>query len=356
MTEPPAAERYNGPSPQTIRIECAPAETKKKSFLAKAAGRLIVVLLIVSVIVNVYFWFILSTLFEGPFSATVVQEGKEDQTVAIYSIDGIIDPEQSFRMEQFTRFVRETPEIKAVLLRVASPGGTINDSEKVYQQVLRIKNTLNKPVAVYMDGVAASGGYYISAPADKIFARKTTITGSIGVIAMYPALKGLAEKLGVELVTVRSRQSTTFKAKPSGYEVPEDRIMRDIQSMLDTHQEQFNAVVTAHREIRKNPVQREIVNAAGEKETITEIEPFNGQVYLAGEAKELNLIDEVGQMEDAWDFLASEAHLDKPRIVRYSVRPTLAQALGIPFASVKVDENFFEDITSLRILMMWKVN
>jgi protease-4 len=205
--------------------------------------------------------------------------------------------------------------------------------------------------------VAASGGYYVSAPADKIFARRTTITGSIGVLAMYPAVRGLLEdKLGIKVITVRSRQATANKAKPSGLDVPEDRIMLKIQDMLDTHQEQFNSVVTSHREVNTQQIQREIVNAAGEKETITEVRPFNGEVFLAEEAKELNLIDEVGELEDAVRFLTTKAALNDPMVIRYSVRPTLAQALGLPTASVKIDENFLENVTSLRMLYLWKAN
>jgi protease-4 len=356
MTENQTVEKYSGPAPQTIRIEVAGGDEKKRSTLGKILRKLIYVVLLISILLNVYFGLMLRGLFEGPFVATVLVESDSNDIVAVYPINGVIDGEQSAMMDRFYRFMRQNGNIKAVVLRVSSPGGTINDSERIYQTILRIQNHLQKPVAVYMDGVAASGGYYVAAPADRIFARRTTITGSIGVLAMYPVLKGMAEKLGVDVVTIRSPQATRWKARPNFLEEPEDRILLDVQQMLAQHQEDFNQVVKTHRSVKMIEHEVEIENAAGKMVRITEVEPFNGKVYLADKALEMGLVDEVGQQHDAVDWLIERAGLKDPKVIMYSRRASLAEALGIPFASTRVDENLLENVTSLRMLMLWKVD
>jgi ClpP class serine protease len=89
---------------------------------------------------------------------------------------------------------------------------------------------------------------------------------------------------------------------------------------------------------------------------ITEVEPFNGKVYLADKALEMGLVDEVGQQHDAVDWLIERAGLKDPKVIMYSRRASLAEALGIPFASTRVDEKLLENVTSLRMLMLWKVD
>jgi protease-4 len=173
---------------------------------------------------------------------------------------------------------RENDNIKAIVLRIDSPGGVVAPSQEIYEEVK--KTTRTKKVIVSMGSVAASGGYYISAPATKIFANPGTITGSIGVIMKFSNIEGLMGKIGLKAYTLKSGQ---FKdtGSPNRPMTNEDKAV--MQAVIDSIQAQFVAAVA---EGRKMPV--DTVKAVAD-----------GRIFSGEQALQLKLVDQLGSLEDA---------------------------------------------------------
>ena len=293
----------------------------------------------------------------------VIEEGSASQTVAVFNIDGAIGDQTVDDFRRFHKIVAKDNSIKAVVLRVDSPGGTVSASDQIYHMMLDIRDNQKKPVLVSMGGVAASGGYYVAAPANKIYAEPTTITGSIGVISVWPVLKGLLDRNGIEVVTIRSRQAMGNKANENFWETPEGRTRKEVQDMLSTMHARFEQVVRQGRPqifTQKVQVKARVVGDNGQvqEQTFEEIEPLNGKVYLAEEAKnKWKLVDEIGYLADTTREAARMARLDKPRVVQYKRHVGLfglADAQGSPPPSISAET--LDKLTAPRILMMWKVD
>jgi len=169
-------------------------------------------------------------------------------------------------------------DIKAVVLRVDSPGGAVAPSQEIHDAVKRIK--ASKKVVVSMGGMAASGGYYISAPADRIFAEPGTLTGSIGVIFLHFNVRGLLEWAKVEETTLKSGK---YKDTLSPFRPIQESDREEIQSISDDVYSQFVQAVAQGRGMPEARV-REIAE---------------GRIYTGKRAKELNLVDELGGFDDA---------------------------------------------------------
>ena len=169
-------------------------------------------------------------------------------------------------------------DIKAIVLRVDSPGGAVAPSQEIHDAIKRIK--ARKKVVVSMGGMAASGGYYISAPADRIFAEPGTLTGSIGVIFLHFNVRGLLEWAKVEETTLKSGK---YKDTLSPFRPIQETDREEIQSISDDVYSQFVQVVAQGRGMPEARV-REIAE---------------GRIYTGKRAKELKLVDELGGFDDA---------------------------------------------------------
>ncbi len=184
--------------------------------------------------------------------------------------------------------------IKAIVIQVNSPGGDVSACEEIRYEMERIK----KPIVISMRSIAASGGYYISAGADKIVALSTTNTGSIGVITHIPNLKGLFDKLGIKMEIVKSGK---YKDMYSGFKELTPEEIQIVQKNADQAYDRFIDVVAGGRNLDKRKV-RDIAT---------------GQLYSGLDAKELGLIDEIGGLQTAIDLAAKLAGIDKPRVEYY---------------------------------------
>ena len=169
-------------------------------------------------------------------------------------------------------------DIKAIVLRVDSPGGAVAPSQEIHDAIKRIK--ARKKVVVSMGGMAASGGYYISAPADRIFAEPGTLTGSIGVIFLHFNVRGLLEWAKVEETTLKSGK---YKDTLSPFRPIQESDREEIQSISDDVYSQFVQAVAQGRGMPEARV-REIAE---------------GRIYTGKRAKELKLVDELGGFDDA---------------------------------------------------------
>jgi protease-4 len=245
----------------------------------------------------------ITTIFTGCVSVNVplhsanrpLQEfrisGKGDNKVLLISINGtisnssnssIMGDSPSIVQEVVSQLdlARQDKKIKAIILKINSPGGTITASDILYNELTRFKKETKKKLVVCMMDVAASGGYYISLPADVIIAHPTTVTGSIGVVMMQPKFYGLMEKIGVEMNINKSGKNKDMGSPYRAGTAEEKKLFLNLTTTLA---EQFYAKVRAHRKISD-------ANFAEIK---------TARVFLAQKAKDLNLIDKIGYLSDA---------------------------------------------------------
>jgi len=316
--------------------------------------------LVISVILNVE---LLALMFAGSGQAmrkSVLRDGSDEQVVAVYKVDGVLDWEAAGRFERFAREVSRDGNVKAVVIRVVSPGGSMSSSDEIHRHVVRLKKA-DKKVIVSMGAVAASGGYYISAPADEIIAEPTSVTGSIGVIAGWLVVKGTLDKIGVEAVVMKSAHARGWKDEISSFQKPDQRQRDHIQEVLDKMQERFEQIVRAARGGKLKTRRRSYTITVGEGDDASEVqhsetEPFNGKIYLADEAKQLGLIDDVGYQDNAVERAAALAELTDPKVIHYSQRKGLLAALIRSNApqNVKLAAETLEALQTPRIMAIWR--
>jgi protease-4 len=154
---------------------------------------------------------------ERGFTEEVIQAGPKTTKIAVIKLAGLIDGEQADDVRKQLKRAREDNRVKAVIIRVNSPGGTITASDQIYHEIAKCRHGAKKPVVAFMQGVAASGGYYVSVGTNKIVAEPTTITGSIGVILGHFVLTELFEKkLGIEphIITAGDKKDWPSIFKP----------------------------------------------------------------------------------------------------------------------------------------------
>ncbi|MCK4354581.1 MAG: signal peptide peptidase SppA [Dehalococcoidia bacterium] len=207
--------------------------------------------------------------------------------------------------EQLNKAERDAA-VKAIVLRVDSPGGAVVPCQEISAEIEKVKQS--KPVVVSMGSMAASGGYYISAKADKIVALPGTSTGSIGVISTIPNVKGLYDKLGIEMQTFTGGKHKDMYSGLRELTPEEKEIM---QQMVDDYYEQFVEMVAEGRGLSNEQVR----NLA------------TGQLYTGDQARELGLVDELGGLDTAIDLAAELAGVTAPQIEYYRPPKSLLESL-----------------------------
>ena len=205
------------------------------------------------------------------------------------------------------RQAREDSQVKGVVLRVDSPGGTVSGSDQIWREVATLK-AREKPVVASFGGMAASGGYYVAAPADLIFAEPTSLVGSIGVKVELLQLHGLMEKVGVDFATIAKGD---YKEMGSMYRpiAPEERALWE--QLIDDAYQRFIRVVAQGRKL---PLAAAKALA-------------DGRVFTSDEAIKLKLVDRVGYLDDAIAHVQGTVGLETARVVRYAKPIRLADAL-----------------------------
>ncbi len=189
--------------------------------------------------------------------------------------------------------------IKAIILKIDSPGGTVTASDILYHEIIAFKKRTGVKLVAAMMDVAASGGYYIALPADFIMAHPTTITGSIGVIFMQPKVNSLMEKIGVGLDINKSGKN---KDMGSPFRNTTDEERKLFQDLTDELGKRFINLVSINRKLEKNQL----------------VEISTARIYLAPKALELGLIDKIGYLDDAISETKKLAGLSQDaRIVIY---------------------------------------
>lgn len=231
-----------------------------------------------------------------------IPKDKSGNIVAIYyaygEIDGMDDTNgiNSQKVIKDLRKLRENENVKAVVLRVNSPGGSAFGSEQIWHEVSLLKAI--KPVIVSMGDYAASGGYYISCAADTIVAQPTTLTGSIGIFGMIPNVEGLTNKIGLNFDVVKTNMYSDFGALGRGLNNDEKALM---QMYINNG---YNLFVKRC--------------ADGRNMTMEAIEKIaEGRVWTGAEAQKIGLIDELGGMDKAIEIAAKKADIESYTLLEY---------------------------------------
>lgn len=218
--------------------------------------------------------------------------------VALVRVEGVLLDSKDI-IEELKKY-SDDASIKAIVLRVDSPGGGVAPSQEIYEEIVKIK--AKKKIVVSMGSVAASGGYYISCPAHKIVANAGTLTGSIGVIMEIPNIEGLMQKIGVRAEVVKSGKhkdiASMFKTM-----TPEEKEI--LQSVLDDVHDQFIQAVAEARGMTF--------------ESIKQL--ADGRVFTGRMAKEAGLVDVLGNLEDAISLAGEISGIKgKPKVVKEEKR------------------------------------
>ncbi len=228
---------------------------------------------------------------------------------------GGISPELVYNQLQRAE---EDPHIEGVVLRVQSPGGSIAAS----QEIAALVRDFEKPIVVSMADMAASGGYYISAPAQGIVAQPGTMTGSIGVISSIMDMEDLYEKLGISVETIKSgRHKDMFNRTLT----EEEREL--MQEISDRAYEQFISDVAEGRDMEIEEV-RELAT---------------GELFIGSQAKELGLVDRLGGVDDAIDYLAELNDLEHPVRYEFPAPSIFDQLMGYGYYVLSSLERAFID-------------
>ncbi|MFN0087624.1 MAG: signal peptide peptidase SppA [Blastocatellia bacterium] len=215
-------------------------------------------------------------------------KGGSGDRIAVIPIEGVIDGEMAKRVNRHLKQYGDDSRVKAILLRIDSPGGSVSPSQEIYREVKRIKEEKKKKIVVSMASVAASGGYYIACPADRILANPGTVTGSIGVIAEWLNYKDLAAWAKLKPVVFKSGE---FKDTGSPTRDLSEADRKFFQNMIDELYAQFVQAVAEGRE-GKGP--------QGVELNLERVRALSdGRVYTGEAALKNGLVDELGNYEDA---------------------------------------------------------
>ena len=283
---------------------------------------------------------LVSSAAEDVFLERVVERGPASQKIAVIHIDGVIDEEMAMSLRSEIQRAADDPKAKAVILRINSPGGGLTASDMIHHDIRSLLTDRHKPVVAAMDGVAASGGYYVACAADEIVAQPTTVTGSIGVIAQFFFLSGLLkDKLGVATVTLKMGEQKDW---PNLFAADMTEAQR--QYMMDTllkpGYDQFVDLVAECRKMDRDEVLR----------------LATGRIFMAKEAKEKGLVDEVGYFDRAIERAMDRAGIHEARIVEY-IRPfRLTDLLGLSTQAKTVLDLRPEKLAALgspKVMYLW---
>ena len=237
-------------------------------------------------IAGVFVFFLLVVMTAGMIRTGSVVSVSDN--IGILEVEGPI-ADSTLLIKQIKEF-RDQKNVKAVVVRIDSPGGGVAPSQEIYSELKLLG--AEKPLIVSMGSVAASGGYYLAVAGERLFANPGTITGSIGVIMSFPNYRELLGKVGVQTEVVKSGRFKDIGSATRPF-TEADRTL--LQGMIDDVHQQFVEAVSDGRHI---PIDR--------------LQPFvDGRIFTGRYAKEIGLIDELGTLSDAIKYAAEVAGIDE---------------------------------------------
>jgi protease-4 len=338
---PPAGLPPAPPPGTPIIYAYPPPPPQKSGWFARLVGGLLVSVLVGSLMLN----FLFVNLFSGG-SGKVREEpyraGDRNNRIALIPIEGMIDFTSAERLRVMLEQAAEDPTVKAVVLWINSPGGYVTGSDEMFRFVRNFRSKANKPVIVQMRGVAASGGYYVAAAGDTLFAEPSTVTGSIGVVLQWFGAEQFLKDHGVDARVFRSRDR---KYRGGLFEKLDAKTVKEFEDMLEYDHRLFvDAVVEGRKSLPRDKIEA----------------VADGSAFTAADALKHGLIDKIGYLDDALAHAASTAGITgTPAIVQY--KPSgggLLDLLGASHRAVEKIENFDARtaVESLRPRRMYLAN
>lgn len=256
--------------------------------------------------------FVLMVGLAAAFLGAWLPFGRE--RVAVIAVEGTIVDSREV-IEQLHRY-RDLSTVRAVVLRVNSPGGAVAPSQEIYQEIQKFRHQTKKPVIASLGSVAASGGYYIAAACDRIVANPGSITGSIGVILQIPNLGGLLQKVGIKTTVIKAGENKDLGSVTRDLTEAEIRILQEV--MDDVHGQFIDAVASGRRLDRAR------------------VEPLaDGRIFSGRQALALGLVDELGDLPDAIERAGAMVGIaGRPQVIqerrrRFSLWDLLTENLGL---------------------------
>jgi len=240
-------------------------------------------------------------------------EGKGSDKILLLDISGMITNQESSsglvnpktepslvdQVKEALKKAEEDDHVKAVVLRINSPGGTVTASDIIYHELAGFKQRTKRPIIASIMDLGTSGAYYIAQASDRIIAHPTAVTGSIGVVMIQANVQGLFDKIGVQTTEIKSGEKK-FMGSPFRPLTPDEQ--KIFQNVIDDMYRQFLSVVGKGR----MKLTADQIRAAAD-----------GRIYTAQQAKELGLVDDIGYLADAIDSAKKAAKLDAAKIVIY---------------------------------------
>ncbi len=301
--------------------------------------RLILFLLTVSLLsgcfINISLW-----PEEQPLKEQLI-EGTGKPKILLISLAGTITEDGRDSMvaliKEMLQMAERDRDIRGLVLRIDSPGGTVNASDVIYHEIKRFKGKKNIPVFASIDGIGASGAYYVAMASDKVYATPSSITGSIGVIAMKFNAENLMTKIGIQHEVVKSGDKKDFWS-PFRPSTPEEKEI--FQKIIDELYGRFLKVIQENR---------------GESLPVEDLRRLaDGRVYTAEQALKEKLIDAIGYMDDVIEGLKENLGLKEVRLIRYykpgTYRPTYYSQTGI---NLSLSINELSGMEPVRFLYLW---
>jgi protease-4 len=327
---------------------------KERSFARAIFMTLATTIFGLSLAANVYL-LLFSGLMAGGTSGrqTTIIDGDPMQRVAVIPVSGIIMNDASQQFARFMKMAEADNNVKAVVLEIDSPGGTVTASDEMHHRIMEFKKARpGVQVIASMGSLAASGGYYIACAADHVYAQPTTMTGNIGVLFPRYNVSRLADKWGIEETTLHST-GADYKNAGSMFKPDNPKETKYFQDIIDKSFTQFKTVVK---------------NGRGPKLTKSLDEIANGQIYLGPDALSLGLIDTLGYLDDACAFAAKTAGLKKMQVVRYHNPPSLFEAFAsgksnvgaigananTSGVNVQLDPQKLQEMLTPRMMYLWR--
>ena len=285
-----------------------------------------------------------------------VVAGKGKDKIVLIDISGVLSSKEKkglLALQQEASIVARVREelqkaaqdkrVKGLILRINTPGGTVTSSDIIYREIKRFKDKMHVPVVACMMEVATSGGYYVALSADTIVAHPTSVTGSIGVIALKFNAQGLMEKIGIvdETIMAGDKKDLFSPFRPI---TEEERVI--VQNMLnDFHQRFMNIVAEGRSGLARDQIKK----------------VADGRVFTAEQALEEKLIDEIGYLDDVIEIVKKKAGIADAKVIMYH-RPysyknnIYSQMMPSDLTTINllnIDLQWLMDDTGLRFMYLW---
>ncbi|ERN52426.1 signal peptide peptidase SppA [Alkalihalophilus marmarensis] len=277
---------------------------------------------------------------EHGWAERVIEQGDDfGNSIVVLELNGVIQDTgdavsifdaQGYRHQAFLSQIEHAAKdssVQGLIIRVNTPGGGVVESAEIHEKIVEVQEEYNKPVYISMGSMAASGGYYIAAPADKIVASPQTITGSLGVIMESINIAELAENYGIKFNTIKSGEYKDIMSATR--EMTEgDRAI--LQSLIDESYDEFVRIISEGRNMSENEV-RQLAD---------------GRIYTGNQALEIDLVDELGSLDDTIAMMREDLGANYS-VIKYEADTGLYSLFSMTAAKMLSSNNELASIEQL---------